>query len=77
MCFLCMKNDDYSVDHLAFELKKAKKEELKESSNKVKDLIKSLTIYKQSGHCDGFEVQAIESTLENLKAFQYAMSRFQ
>ena len=25
MCFLCMKNDDYSIDHLAFELKKAKK----------------------------------------------------
>jgi len=75
MCILCLRHNDFSLDHLIEEVNKIKEKELAAKAFSIKNAIKNYEIWLASNHIDGFERAALETTLENLKQAQYILSR--
>lgn len=75
MCVLCLKHNDFSLDHLESEVRKIKKQDLVKKAGAIKTALKNYEIWLNSNHLDGFERAAIEQTVENLKQAQYILSR--
>lgn len=75
MCYLCLKNNDFSIDHLNKEIKKLQYQEMLEKSKEVKRNIRAIQIQLQSERSDGFETKLLNKRLEELKQMQYLFSQ--
>lgn len=75
MCVICLKNNDFDLEHVRNEIKKLRKEELGNKARAVKDAIRKYEIWSKSEHCDGFEKAILEETLYDLKQTQYLLNQ--
>jgi len=75
MCVICMKNNEFDMEHVVTEIKKLDDAALTDKAQQLKQMIRKYEIWSRSEHCDGYEKAIIAETLRSLKETQYRLNQ--